>query len=214
MTRIALIHALSHSVRPINEVFDSYWPQALRMNLLDDSLSADLARTRLLDDAMDDRFAALASYALSTGADGILFTCSAFGPCIERVAQAHPHVPILKPNEAMIDELRGGTGKLGLIATFEPTLQSMPREFGNEIELELGLARGALAALEQGDALEHDRLIVEEARKLHANGCSRLALAQVSMARASAACATATGLRISTTVESAIRAFRLRLRAD
>lgn len=39
--RIALIHALAHSVRPINEAFEQLWPDCRRMNLLDDSLSAD-----------------------------------------------------------------------------------------------------------------------------------------------------------------------------
>ena len=43
MPRIALIHALSHSVDPINQAMASDWPEATRMNLLDDSLSADLA---------------------------------------------------------------------------------------------------------------------------------------------------------------------------
>ena len=43
--RIALIHALSHSVAPINEEMERAWPEALRMNLQDDSLSADLARS-------------------------------------------------------------------------------------------------------------------------------------------------------------------------
>ena len=41
MTRIALIHALMHSVAPINSAFERDWPQAQRMNLIDDSLSAD-----------------------------------------------------------------------------------------------------------------------------------------------------------------------------
>ncbi|MDO9612151.1 MAG: arylsulfatase, partial [Serpentinimonas sp.] len=40
--RIALIHALALSVEPINAEFERAWPEALRMNLLDDSLSADL----------------------------------------------------------------------------------------------------------------------------------------------------------------------------
>ena len=61
MTRIALIHALSHSVAPINEAFARDWPEAVRMNLLDDSLSADLARNgRGLDAAMHERFQRLA----------------------------------------------------------------------------------------------------------------------------------------------------------
>ena len=105
MTRIALIHALAHSVAPINEAFARDWPRALRMNLLDDSLSADLARDgRGLDAAMHERFQRLAQYAVDTGAEGILFTCSAFGACIEAVAKRHAALPVLKPNEAMVEE--------------------------------------------------------------------------------------------------------------
>ena len=56
MTRIALIHALTHSVAPINEALERDWPAATRMNLIDDSLSADLARGgRGLDEAMHER---------------------------------------------------------------------------------------------------------------------------------------------------------------
>jgi len=44
------------------------------MNLLDDSLSADLARDGQLNDAMTERFLSLGHYAASTGADAILFT--------------------------------------------------------------------------------------------------------------------------------------------
>ena len=42
--RIALIHALRHSPPPIEAAFARAWPEAVLMNLLDDSLSADLAR--------------------------------------------------------------------------------------------------------------------------------------------------------------------------
>jgi hypothetical protein len=38
--RIALIHALKHSIAPIEESFARLWPDASLMNLLDDSLSA------------------------------------------------------------------------------------------------------------------------------------------------------------------------------
>ena len=61
--RIALIHALRHSVDPINAAFARLWPEPVRMNLLDDSLSADLARAGTLDAAMTQRFLALARYA-------------------------------------------------------------------------------------------------------------------------------------------------------
>lgn len=123
MPRIALIHALAHSVAPIHQAFERDWPDVVRMNLLDDSLSADLARTRRgLDEAMHRRFMTLADYAVGTGAEGIVFTCSAFGPCIEAVAGRHAHIPVLKPNEAMIDEAARTGLRVGLIATFGPTL--------------------------------------------------------------------------------------------
>src|SRR5205085_7275663 len=100
--RITLIHALKHSIQPIETSFAKLWPQAQLMNLLDDSLSADLARDGGLSEAMTERFLNLGRYATSTGSDAILFTCSAFGPCIEAVARAQAPMPVLKPNAAMI----------------------------------------------------------------------------------------------------------------
>jgi dihydrodipicolinate synthase/N-acetylneuraminate lyase len=81
---------------------------------------------------MTDRFLALARYAKASGADGVLFTCSAFGPCIEACAREFSPLPVLKPNEAMIEDalaLVGARGRIGLLATFGPTLESMPAEF-------------------------------------------------------------------------------------
>src|SRR5215813_12213887 len=120
--RIALIHALKHSIQPIESSFARLWPQPQLMNLLDDSLSADLARDGGLTDAMTERFLALGRYVASAGADAILFTCSAFGPCIEAVARAHAPMPVLKPNEAMIEQAVARGGKIGLLSTFPPTL--------------------------------------------------------------------------------------------
>ncbi len=213
MTRIALIHALSHSVAPINEAFARDWPEAARMNLLDDSLSADLARNgRGLDAAMHERFQRLAQYAVDTGAQGILFTCSAFGPCIEAVAARHAPLPVLKPNEAMIEEaVQGQQGALGLISSFAPTLQSMPPEFPAGIELVPALADGAMDALNRSGTATHDLLVFQQPRVLPARGCTRIALAQFSMARARAACEAATGLPVLTTVDSAVRALQRRL---
>jgi len=217
MTRIALIHALAHSVAPINEAFARDWPRALRMNLLDDSLSADLARDgRGLDAAMHERFQRLAQYAVDTGAEGILFTCSAFGACIEAVAKRHAALPVLKPNEAMVEEAvqalheAGPGAQLGLIATFAPTLASMPPEFPAGVSLVPALAEGALEALNAGDGSRHDALIAAQAEALRAQGCSHIALAQFSMARARAACESASGLPVLTTVDSAVRALRRR----
>ncbi len=158
--RIALIHALKHSLVPIEASFAKLWPEATLMNLLDDSLSADLARDGRLTPAMTDRFLALGRYAVSTGANGILFTCSAFGPCIEAVARELSPMPVLKPNEAMIELAAARGHRVGLLSSFPPTLQSMPAEFPSTVQLVTKLAEGAMAALDRGDRAEHDRLVV------------------------------------------------------
>ena len=204
--RIALIHALRHSPPPIEAAFASLWPQPQLMNLLDDSLSADLARDGRLTEAMTQRFLTLARYAAGTGADAILFTCSAFGPCIDRVKQEFAGMPVLKPNEAMIDEATQSGRRIGLLATFPATLASMPPEFPAGVEVRPKLAEGALAALDAGDGAAHDRLAAEAAAAL--SDCDVIALAQFSLARAREAVAARTGVKILTTPESAVRRLR------
>lgn len=214
MTRVALIHALAHSVAPINTEMARAWPECERMNLLDDSLSSDLARGgRGLDAAMHRRFEALAAYAEGTGAQAILFTCSAFGPCIDAVAARRPHMPVLKPNEAMVAEAAATGKRVGLIASFEPTLVSMPAEFPPGTALATRLAAGAMEALNQGDTAGHDARVVDAARHLQQLGCEVIALAQFSMARAEAAVRQALQLPVLTTPASAVRVLRQRLGA-
>jgi hypothetical protein len=204
---------------PINAAFARDWPEALRMNLLDDSLSADLARTGRLDAAMTARFVTLADYAVAQGAQAILFTCSAFGPCIDAVkahlARSTP-MPVLAPNEAMIDEAvalahDGGGAPIGLVASFAPTLATMPGEFPPGTLLRTAHAAGALEALQAGDAAAHDDAAAAAAARLAAGDCRVIALAQFSLARAASAVAARTGLPVLTTPDSALRRLRAAL---
>ena len=200
--RITLVHALKHSIVPIESSFAKLWPEARLMNLMDDSLSADLARDGGLSEAMTERFLGLGRYATSTGSDAILFTCSAFGPCIEAVARAHAPMPVLKPNEAMIEQAAAKGKKIGLLSSFPPTLASMPREFPASIQIVPKLAEGAMAALDRGDRATHDRLVVEASKDLR--DCDLIALAQYSMAPAAEQVAAATGRPVLTTPDSAV----------
>jgi hypothetical protein len=203
--RIALIHALRHSPPPIEAAFAAAWPDVTLMNLLDDSLSADLARDGALTPAMTQRFLQLGRYAAATGADAILFTCSAFGPCIEAVARDQT-IPVLKPNEAMIEEAEAAGGTVGLMATFAPTLASMPDEFPKAISIKTCMVDGALAALDRGDADAHDRLTAGAAEAV--KDCDVIALAQFSLARSAPLVAKATGKRVLTTPDSAVRKLK------
>jgi hypothetical protein len=210
--RIALIHALKYSVAPIEAAFARIWPQPSLANLLDDSLSADLARDGVLTPVMTARFLTLAHYARDSGADGILFTCSAFGPCITACAEALAPMPVLKPNEAMIEEVvavAGPEARVGLLASFAPTLASMRPEFASAapgVTLVPCLADEALAALDDGDLDGHDAAARDASLVL--GDCALIALAQFSLARAAPMIAEATGKTVLTTTDSAVRKLR------
>lgn len=206
MPRIALIHALRHSPPPIEAAFRSLWPEAQLMNLLDDSLASDLARDGKITPVMTQRFLELANYSRKTGADAILFTCSAFGACIDAVKEANPNLPILKPNEAMIEDASRIGGRIGLMATFAPTLQSMPPEFPTSLVLIPKLIEGALDALDRGDPDKHDYLAAEAGRSLR--DCDAIALAQFSLARAAERIKAMTRVQVLTTPDSAVRKLR------
>jgi Asp/Glu/hydantoin racemase len=207
--RIALIHALGHSIAPSNEAFGRLWPEASLMNLLDDSLAADLVRSGGAGAEMTERFLHLTGYARDCGADGILFTCSAFGPCIEACAREFAPLPVLKPNEAMIEDAVAAGTRIGLLASFAPTLAFMPAEFAAlapAAQIVPALVAEALSALDAGDPERHDWLAAQASGSL--TGCELIALAQFSLARAAPMVAAATGRPVLTTPESAVRKLR------
>ena len=186
--RIALIHATPVAIEPICSAFKRLWPAAQVTNLLEDSLAPDLARQGRLEQSMIDRFCTLAKYSEDCGADAILFTCSAFGPAIE-TARSAVRIPVLKPNEAMMEEALATGPRIALLATFEPSLPSMQSELdqmaaarGKKISVTAVAVPAALTALQAGDGAGHDAQIAAAAENL--GDCDALLLCQFSMASA------------------------------
>ena len=209
--RIALIHAVRVAMQPVEDAFLRHWPEAERINLLDDALSVDRDQAGALTAELSGRISALANYAVSAGASGILYTCSAFGAAIEAVKE-RLRMPVLKPNEAMLAEAATLGRRLGLLATFPSSIESMAKELKQlapHIELETACVPQALAALQAGDAAQHDALLAAVAPKL--SGCDALMLAQFSTARARDAVARMVRCPVLTSPDSAVLAMRKRL---
>ena len=206
--RIALIHAMPVAIEPVAHVFREMWPQARITHLLDDSLPADLTAAGSITPAIAERFVTLARYSVSCGADAVLFTCSAFGTAIEE-ARKTVQVPVLKPNEAMLEEALAAGTDFALLATFEPSIPSLRSEFealassrGIKLRLKTRTIPAAIAALQQGRDSEHDRLIAAAAAEV--GPCDALVLGQFSMARAAAGIPPAPGRKVLTSPHSAV----------
>ena len=213
MPRISLIHAVPVAIDPVVETFQSDWPDAEVYSLLEDSLPSDLQEAGEIDQAMIERFTRLAGYAADTGADGILFTCSAFGTAIEAAAAAHTPLPVLKPNEAMFEEAMGMGKRIGMIASFQPSIPSMTQEFeemaaatGASAKLETACVSKAMDALRDGDADTHNRLIAGAVDEL--GDTDVLLLAQFSTAQARTAVEAKYDKPVLTSPGSAVRKLR------
>ena len=206
--RIGLIHATPLAIEPVNRALSARLPGAQAMNVLDDSLAVDRAAPGGLDIDFTPRFRALTDYCLAQRVDGIIYTCSAFGEAIERV-RAGARVPMLKPNEAMVEEALACGQPIVVLATFAPSIPSIEVDFreavgsgGRMPELVGAHVPDAQRLLAEGDGEAHDRLIAEVAARHRGHG--RLMLSQFSMARAAARVEQATGERPLSSPESAV----------
>ncbi|MBT6093832.1 MAG: arylsulfatase [Rhodospirillaceae bacterium] len=211
-SRIALIHATRAAVQPVEAAFADLWPEAQHWSLLDEGLTQEVDRQGGLTDKISERFIRLAEYAANQGIDGLLFTCTAFGPPME-VCQQRFAFPTLKPNEAMLETALETGDTIGLVATHPVTLpmlteqlERLARTADRSITVRPAMAAGAWEALHAGDQSAHDRAVVEAAKGLE--DCDCIALAQFSMAPLADAIAASVSPPILTAPHAAVTALR------
>jgi len=210
--RVGLIHATPLAVEPVAAALAAHWPLAEPMNILDDALTRDRGSDPEPPAAVTRRILSLAAHARLGGCVGILFTCSAFGPAIEKAA-AVERIPVLKPNEAMFQDAIMTGNRLGLIATFAMALPTLIAEFegekqrlGSNAELRSVAVSGAMEALSAGDLRRHDGLVAAAALELA--DCDAIMLAQFSMARAADCVRRAVKRPVLTSPVSAVQMLR------
>ena len=215
-TIIGVVHATRVAVSPIEAAFENHWPEAEVVQLIDETLSRDLDRIGHLTPAITERVERLATFAQRGGAAAILFSCSAFGPAIEAAAARLP-VPVLKPNQAMLDEALALGGRIQVLSTFRPSGPAIRRELEVlaaqrkvDLTIEDSYVPGALDALHAGDPDTHDTLIAEAAADSRADV---VLLAQFSMARARDAVSRRVDARVLSSPVSAVLALKRMMRA-
>jgi Asp/Glu/hydantoin racemase len=214
-TRIVLLHATPIAMQPIQAAFADLWPEAEIVNLLDDGLTIDRAREDNLSEATIERFVDLGKYGHRIGAAGILVTCSAFGPAIDRLAASVP-VPVLKPNEAMFQAAIEQGSRIGMLATFGPSVGTMVDEFdeyaavaGKQAKLTTVIVENAIDLLRKGDAETHNRLVADRAPDLA--HCDAIMLAHFSTSRAASAVRAKVATKVLTAPHAAVDRMRMML---
>ncbi|MCG4273165.1 aspartate/glutamate racemase family protein [Acetobacter senegalensis] len=202
---------------PVKDAFCRLWPEAEIVNLLDDGLTIDRNKSPDLSPELSQRFIALGEYGASMQADGLLITCSAFGPAID-ILENDLTIPVLRPNEAMFRAaLESGT-RIGMLATFAPSVLTMEQEFetfrkqaSSDATLETVVVPDAIDALRQGDVQTHNRLVADYAPRL--KQCDVIMLAHFSTSRAREAVQAVVDVPVLAAPDAAVERMRALLNA-
>lgn len=210
-----MIHATRVAIDPIEDAAKALWPEAETISILEEGLSVDRQKTQELSGDMFRRIIDLTRYAEASEADGVLFTCSAFGAAIDR-ANAEARIPVMKPNEAMFDAAFNHGNRIAMIYTFPPAAGGMEEEFreaakelGSHAEITSYFCEGALDAKRADDDALQNRLIAQTAQSI--DGADVILLAQFSMAGAADDVRKATSVPVLTSPEAALSEIKRRV---
>ncbi len=103
---VAMVHATPAAIAPAVAAFDECFPEAELWHLLDDRLVSDAERAGGLVPPLRRRMLSLIGHAVSGGADGVLLTCSMYGP-VARLAGQLWDRPVAGSDEAMYERAAG-----------------------------------------------------------------------------------------------------------
>jgi hypothetical protein len=101
---VALIHATPAAMAPAVAAFGERFPEAGLWHLLDDRLVSDAERAGGLVPPLRRRMLSLIGHAVAGGADGVLLTCSMYGPVARLAAQLWDR-PVAGSDEAMYERV-------------------------------------------------------------------------------------------------------------
>jgi Asp/Glu/hydantoin racemase len=183
--RIFLVHPTPLAMPALDDAFKTLWPAAQTLNLLDESLYADIPADGTLSRSIYQRVAVLLQHCEASGADGVVFSGSTFGPAVD-AARAKMRVPVLRAEEAMMEQAVLLGERILLVCTAKRALPvvrasldaAVARARAKRAITELWVA-GARDAITSGDLATHDRLIAQQV--VNAGDFDVIVLGQVSM---------------------------------
>jgi Asp/Glu/hydantoin racemase len=187
--KVTFVHTSPAAIPPLMQFYGAEAPELEITNLLDDGILRSFAAGDVA--APEARFRDMLAVARSAyRAELAMITCSAVPRGLMQKLESTAGFPVLKIDDPMAAMAVRSGGKIGVVVTFEPTLEptsKLLREAAERAGVSVALVPCVVAeayrALLGGDPERHDRLMLEAIDKLAAGGVSAIVLAQVSMAR-------------------------------
>ena len=219
MKKVVAIYTGHGLMDNVKAMFAEQMPDCRLINIIDDSLIADVIENNEVQPAVTRRLLQYYQTAADMGADVIFNTCSSVGDLVA-VGQKLVDVPIVRIDESMAREAVTNYQSIGVIATIpttlDPTVRLLKEQaalIGKEVSIVDGLADGAYQALVNGKPEEHDQRIADVAQKL-SQEVDAIVLAQGSMARMEKKLAEITGIPVLSSISRGVTAVKSVLEAQ
>ncbi|WP_026573853.1 hypothetical protein [Bacillus sp. UNC438CL73TsuS30] len=165
--KVALIHATTTALTPIEKAFQKAAPEIELLHFMDTHLLSMMEKSGGLAPEIIRRFSALVNLAAESEANCIQLTCSAFNN-ITSILQPMHAVKLFRSDEAMLDEALAYE-RIGLISTVKETpiaLMSYLREKRPDCIIESLVDPGLIHLLFQGRIDEHDEKVRNMIRQM------------------------------------------------
>lgn len=167
LLKIALIHATTTALKPIERAFQTVAPNIELLHFMDTGLLALMEKSGKLTPEIIRRFSALVNLAYDSRVSCIQLTCSAFNGITSILQPLYP-VKLFRSDEAMLDEaLRYTT--IGLISTVKETpiaLQNYLLDKNPDCKIVSLVDPGIIHLLSQGRRKEHDDRVKKLVKQL------------------------------------------------
>lgn len=172
--------------KPFGLPFAEANPDIEFYNIMDDSLLHDILASGSMTPKIAARMMNYAQAAQSSGADGVLVTCTSVNEATKLI-RPFLSIPIMNIEEPVAEMAVAAGKKIGVLATLPTSpaaigrvLKEKANQAGKEIEIVNVVVEGAYDILCRGDRDQHDLIVCEALYKL-AEKVDVIAFAQISM---------------------------------
>lgn len=212
--KVAFVHTSPAAVGPLMQFYSEAAPEIEITNLLDDGLLRLLAAgdTATAQARLKDMIGVAGE---TYGAEAAMITCSSVSKEMVENLSAVSELPILKIDYPMARRAVRAGRRIGVAATFPPTLgptckllREAAEEAGTEVDIVQDVTPEAYDSLLSGDAERHDQLLLDAVARLERQGVATVVLAQVSMARVLPKLGGRVGVPVLSSLHTSLEAVR------
>ncbi|WP_308313991.1 aspartate/glutamate racemase family protein [Streptomyces sp. GbtcB7] len=206
---VAMIHAVPSGAEIANQAFAEVFPEAVVWNLLDDRLLEDARSAGGLGPGLRRRMLRLIDHVFQEGADGLLLTCSSYGPVVDTARRLWGK-PVYKADEAMFRAALGmPVGRLLVLASTPPAVPAAVEQLeALKLEFRGGPEIGTVLCEEAASIGHPEELATVLAQAARTERADVVLLAQYSLTPAATALRAMLGVPVLSGAGAAAQALR------